>query len=145
MEEEKKGEWFEVIYRGDPEPYVDCGRIETRVKSTRGIQTQSHPGAKRALAYVVSGPRGLYEVERTLELTARVRLAVADGKATARGHYTLLRSLQVRASGELQRDTKTDTIRFDSSRAGSFPAGGRDGTVCRATGRLEEQLLSSLR
>lgn len=134
-------------FSGNPEPYVDCGRIVSEARNAKGKQKYDFPAASARQQYEITGRKGLYAVDRRMALEARIQVVLNEAganktRARAKVHYTLTKTILVRRVGAGGGDTTRDRVEFDSSDAGVFQVGGKDGTVCRATGRLEAEALA---
>lgn len=139
-----QGSSLTLRYSGDPEPYVDCGRIASQGK---GARKYDFPAASARQQYEILGKKGVYAVDRRMALEAKIQVvlneaASARTRARAQARYTLTRTILVRRAGAAGGDTIRDKVEFDSRGAGVFQVGGRDGTVCRATGKLEAEALA---
>lgn len=140
-----------VSYSGDPERYVDCGRITSFVQNARGERTYDFPGAKAHMAYEVMNPgAGLFFIERKMALEGRVNLIFEEvsptqTRVTANTRYVVNRSQVVRSAANNIPNSRTDTVSFNSGSAGAFPAMA-DGRAaeCAANGALEREVLSQI-
>ncbi len=145
-----QGHSLTLRFKADPEPYVDCGRITSSGKNAKGKQKYDFPAASARQEYEIAGRKGVYAVDRRMALEAKVQVVLSeagDGKTRARtkAYYTLTKTIQVRKLGTTATDTVSDKVEFDSAHPGVFQVGGKDGTVCRATGKLEAKALSLLK
>jgi hypothetical protein len=145
-----QGHSLSLYFSGDPERYVDCGRIVSHNKSAKGKQKYDFPASSARREYEIAGRKGVYAVDRRMALEAKVQVVLSEAganktRARAKAYYTLTKTIQVRKLGALSGDTVSDKVEFDSDSPGVFQVGGKDGTVCRATGKLEAQALSLLK
>lgn len=140
-----------VSYTGDPEKYIDCGRITSYVKNARGERTYAFPGAKANQTFEVLDPStGLFFIERKMSLDGRVNLVFEEvspnqTRVTANTRYVVQRHITIRGTSGFPQ-SNTDSISFNSGGGASFPARS-DGraTECVASGALERELLSAIR
>ncbi|MGD9787387.1 MAG: hypothetical protein AB7U30_05470 [Sulfuricellaceae bacterium] len=144
-----QGHSLALRFKADPEPYVDCGRITSSGKAAKGKQKYDFPAASARQEYEIAGRQGVYAVERRMALEAKVQVVLSEAgvgktRARAKAYYTLTKTIYVRKLGTTATDTVSDKVEFDSTRPGIFQVGGKDGTVCRATGKLEAKALSLL-
>lgn len=148
---DKSSGLMNISYTGDPERYIDCGRITSYVKNASGERTYDFAGAKAQQAYEVMNPSvGLFLLDRKMNLEGRVNLIFEEvgpnsTRVTANTRYVVTRTLTVRGGNNLPQ-TKTETISFNSGSVGAFPANtGGQGTECVPTGALEREILSAIK
>lgn len=144
----REGGAVTLTYSGDPERYVDCGRVVSLVKQGGAKREYDFPASRAHQRYEIAGKKGVYVVDRKMALEARIQLVLEEAgahrsRARAKGYYTLTRTLSVRKTGSAGGDTTTGAVRFESDASGVFHVGG--GTVCRATGRLEADALGLIK
>jgi hypothetical protein len=135
-----------VSYSGDPERYVDCGRITSYVKNARGERTYNFPGSSAQQSYEVMNNTGLFFLDRKMDLDGRVNLIFEEvgpnqTRITASTKYIVKRSQTVR---DVQGHSAnfSHTISFNSGGTAQFPGGSDGATECAATGALEREILS---
>lgn len=143
-----KGMTLTLAYKGNPEPYVDCGAVSSRVHDNGGgIKSYDFSAASAHERYELENDKGRYVVDRQMELDAKVQVKVSDagkGRSSLRVKvfYALTKSQFVKRDGAAGGDLQNDTIRFETASHGAFMVGGKEGTVCRATGKLEHDILN---
>jgi hypothetical protein len=142
-----KGRTLTLAYRGDAEPYVDCGVLVARVRDGGEITSRDFSAASAHERYPLENDKGRYLVDRQMALAAKIQVQVGDagkGRANVRvkAFYTLTKSQFVKREGDAGGDAQEETIHFDSTHPGAFLVGGREGTRCRATGQLEQTILN---
>lgn len=148
---DKSSGLINVSYSGDPESYVDCGRITSYVKNARGERTYAFPGSRAQQSYEILEPNGLFFVERKMTLEGRVNLVFeetgqAQTKVTANTHYVLNRNLAVRNVANNFTQSRNDSMSFNSNNGATFPSNSSgQATECVSTGKLEREILSVLR
>lgn len=147
---DKSSGLINLSYTGDPEAYVDCGRVVSYVKNLRGERTYDFAGAKAEQSYEVMNGSGLFAIQRTMSLEGRVNVVFEEmgpdrTRVTVNTRYVLSRVLQIQETGGGSQN-RNDSISFNSGSGASFPA-SRDGraTECVATGKLEHELLSLIK
>lgn len=147
---EKSSGLINVSYSGNPEKYIDCGRVTSYVKNGRGERTYDFLGASPQQRYEVMQGSMLFDVNRRLSLEGRVNLIFEEvtpnqTRVTASTRYVVQR--QVTAIGASNRipQTSTDSISFNSGSSSAFPS-NRNGqaTECAATGALEREILAAI-
>src|SRR5690242_1221407 len=144
---DKSSGLINISYAGDPEAYVDCGRIVSYVKNARGERTYDFPAARAEQAYEVMEGGLLYFVNRKISIDGRMNLifeqmSPVQTRVTATVRYIITKSIQIRdINGNARSDSSS--ISFNSGSGASF-ATAPDGiaTRCVATGRFERQVLS---
>ena len=148
---DKSSGLINLSYSGDPESFIDCGRIVSYVKNARGERTYDFPGSREQQTYEVMNPNGLFFVERKMSLEGRVNLIFEEigsnsTKVTANTRYVITRHITVRQVGNNFPQSRTDTISFNSGGSALFPA-NIDGqaTQCVSTGKLERDILSLIK
>ena len=78
--DESKGE-LQVHYSGDPQSYVDCGRVSNTVKLPEGDKTFDFAAASPYQQYQIMRKGKMFQVERRMGLTASVRMVFSDVEA----------------------------------------------------------------
>lgn len=149
---DKSSGLINISYSGDPEKYIDCGRITSYVKNARGERTYNFPGAKSQQNYEVMEPgNGLFLIDRRMSLEGRVNLVFEEvspsqTRVTANTRYVVQRQRIIRNIANNFPQTLSDSLSFNAGGSGSFPS-GPDGRTseCVATGNLEREILSAVR
>jgi hypothetical protein len=144
--DEAKGE-LQVHYSGEPQNYVDCGRVVNTVKTPEGDKTYDFAAASAFEQYQIMRKGKLFQVERRMGLSAAVRLAFneMDGEKTrvaAASSYNLTRDQAVVGGGNAKPLLLNDTISFNTGETGVFPNAA---TRCQPTGKLEAEILGLLK
>jgi hypothetical protein len=136
-----------VSYSGDPEQFVDCGRVTSYVKNARGERTYEFAGAKASQQYEVMTGSDLFHIDRTVALEGRANLVLEDiaastTRVSVNVRYVL--SKTVRFRGVMGNETiDRSSISFSSGGKASFAANSNgEATTCQPTGALERQLLA---
>lgn len=139
-----------VSYSGDPEKYIDCGRIVSYVKNLRGARTYDFPASRASAQYETMTGLSLYAVERRMSLEGRINVvfeAVGSDqtRVTVNTRYVLSRALTIRdALGKT--DSRQESISFDSKHGASFAVlGTAPTTECSPNGRLEQSILDLMK
>lgn len=132
-----------VSFSGNPERYLDCGRIVSHVKYANEEHTYDFPAARAEQRYEIVSGAGLKIVDRSLSLEGRVNLILEDVSAavtrlTVNVRYVVTRQIRVERPA---RGDAVDDISFSSSGRATFP-GDDPGTTCQPTGALEKELLA---
>jgi hypothetical protein len=131
-----------VSYKGDPEKYVDCGRITSYVKNVRGERTYDFPAAKAYQEYEVMKNGKLFGVKRSIDLEGRMNIIVEaisanQTRITVNTRY-ILTGKAVAVDTQGQSASETHTISFNSGQQAAFPGG----TTCQSNGNLEKEVIS---
>lgn len=141
-----------ISYSGDPERYIDCGRITSYVQNARGERTYDFAGAKAQQAYEVMNPAvGLFFIDRRMSVEGRVNLIFEDiggtsTRVTANTRYVVTRAQTIRSAANDASHSANDTISFNSGGAASFPSNSQGQSAeCVANGALEREILSAIR
>ena len=149
---DKSSGLMNISYTGDPERYIDCGRITSYVKNARGERTYDFAGAKAQQSYEIMNPSvGLFQLDRRMNLEGRVNLIFEETgpsttRVTANTRYVVTRTQIVHGSGSPIPQTKTDTISFNSGAGASFPMSSQgQAAECVSTGALEREILSAIK
>lgn len=141
-----------ISYSGDPERYVDCGRINSYVRNARGERTYDFPASRAQQSYEVMDMEhggGLIFVDRKMNLEGRINIIIEEGspvtsRITVNTKYVLTKSGTLR-NVQGASDHFTDVISFVSGQQATFPGSGAfSGTVCKANGMLEKEILAIL-
>lgn len=145
---DKSSGLINISYSGNPELYVDCGRVTSYVKNARGERTYDFAGASASQQYEIMNNAGLFMISRRLTLEGRMNLIFEEAgpertRITANTRYVLNREMQVQSASGTFPQTQRDSISFNSGQPASFPA-ARDGRAleCQPTGRFESEVLS---
>lgn len=144
--DESKGE-LQVHYSGDPQNYVDCGRVVSAVKLPEGDKNYDFSAASPYQQYQVIRKGKIYQVERRMGLTAAVRMIFNEAepektRVSATSSYTLTRDQSVVGGANTKPLLLNDAISFNSGETGTFPNAQ---TKCQSTGKLESDLLGLLK
>jgi len=149
---DKASGFINLSYSGDPEKYVDCGRVTSFVKNARGERTYEFAGSTAQKSYEVLNPGGLFFIDRRMSLEGRVNLVFeevspTETRVTANTHYVVTRHSTARAASNNNTGSSTDTIAFNSGSSAAFPigAGQTVATECTPTGVLEQDILSAMK
>ena len=141
-----------VSYNGDPEKYIDCGRITSYVKNARGERTYDFPAAKAQQTYEVMNQGNLFFLDRKMSLEGRVNLVFEEvspnqTRITANTRYVVQRQSTVRAATNNMPQTFSDSASFNSGGSATLATGssGAQPTECVSTGALEAEILSAIR
>ncbi len=141
--------FINLSYSGDPERYIDCGRITSVVENARGMRTYDFPASRAQQAFEVKEGPGLFMVQRKLALEGRINLIFEvlgpkSTRVTASTHYIVSKSVTFQQFGaNLPPQTTSDSISFNSGGSATF-AGKAPATQCIPTGRLEEEILAAV-
>jgi hypothetical protein len=142
-----------ISYSGDPENYVDCGRIHSYVKNARGERTYNFPGASQNQTYEIMDMEtgsGLLFINRKMNLEGRMNIIVEvinDNQTTltVNTKYILTKTVTATSVNNRIPYTQTDTISFNSGQRNFFPSPNpKSQTACQPTGKLEEDVISLL-
>lgn len=139
-----------ISYSGDPEKYIDCGRIVSYVKNARGARTYDFAGSKHQMTYEVM-TSNLFFLNRQMNLEGRVNLIFEEigpdqTRVSANTRYVVRRDLTVRdVQGRSQ--SRNDSVSFNTNSSASFAVGNSEGdtATCQPTGILEQEILSNIR
>jgi hypothetical protein len=107
---DKSSGLINLSYSGDPEKYIDCGRITSFVKNAQGERTYDFAGAKAQQNYeIMNAGVGLFFLDRRMSLEGRVNLIFEEvdtntTRVTANTRYESPRILR-RPVGLSQTDT----------------------------------------
>ncbi|MFL9665309.1 hypothetical protein WIX39_000065 [Variovorax sp. AB1(2024)] len=146
---DKSSGLINISYSGDPEKYVDCGRIISYVKNARGERTYDFPAAKQQMEYEVM-TSNLFFLSRQMNLDGRVNLIFEEvgpeqTRVSANTRYVLKLDHTVRDVNGRSVNT-SNSIAFNTNTAASFPRPeNMEAVNCRSTGLLEQDLLSNIR
>ena len=142
---DKSSGFINLSYTGNPEVYIDCGRVVSYVKNARGERTYDFSGASAQQTYEVMNQGQLFFVQRKMSLEGRMNLVFeeldsASTRVTANTRYVVSRSLQIQAAAGGSQNMN-DSISFNSGSGASFPAAADGRAVqCVSTGRFEGEV-----
>jgi len=133
-----------LSYSGDPEKYIDCGRIVSYVSNARGERTYDFPASKANQEYETLENGAYFHVKRKMSLDGRINLIIEEKQgdqciASVNTKYIVTKTIMLlNATGRYQ--TISDTVSFNSGQWATFDGG----TTCQPNGKLEGTLLSLL-
>ena len=149
---DKSSGLINISYSGDPEKYIDCGRITSYVKNARGERVYDFAGAKAQQNYEIMEPGvGLFLIDRRMALEGRVNLVFQElnssqTRVTANTRYLVQRQRTFQNLGNNSTQTVSDSLSFNAGGSASFPQAPNSNTSeCVATGLLEVEILSAVR
>ena len=126
-----------VVYRGDPEPYVDCGWIVTY----EGEEFDRVPAAGSDARFLRRRDGELVSLERDLRMDARMNVHVEpsgeDSIVRTDSTYVLTKTI---SSPDAEDPLHTETISFETGESGEFSSGTR----CQPNGDLERLVFEAL-
>ena len=135
-----------VSYSGDPERFVDCGRIISKVSNAAGERTYDFPAARANQSYEVMNGIHLLRVNRQMQLDGRMNIIVQEEektstRVTVSTRYALNRRVVV-SDTQGRSASNADSASFNYGQDGYFPIVGNSPSVtCRSTGNLERQII----
>jgi hypothetical protein len=149
---DKSSGLMNISYTGDPERYIDCGRIISYVLNARGERTYDFAGAKAQQYFEILNPSiGHLSIDRRMSLEGRVNLIFEEvgpnvTRVTANARYVATRTQIVTDAVNKYPQTVTDTISFNSGGGASFPNNSQGlSSECVSTGTFEREILSAIR
>jgi hypothetical protein len=126
-----------VVYRGDPQPYVDCGWIVTYDDA----ELDRLPAARSDASLRRRQGGEVVTLERELTLEARMNVHVEpsgeDSVVRTDSTYVLTKTI---SSTEAAEPLHAETIDFRTGESGAFSSG----TTCQPNGELERLVLAAL-
>jgi hypothetical protein len=132
-----------VSYSGDPEKFVDCGRIKL------SSEDNDFPASRGAHRYQQWAGWKVFRIDRQMQLDGRMNIIVHEvdpknTQLTVNTRYILNRRMTTTDSSGQMVGSNNDTAAFNYGQDGSFPAVGDDNPplVCRSTGVLERQIVT---
>jgi hypothetical protein len=144
---DKSSGLLNVSYSGDPEKYVDCGLITSKVKNLAGERVHMFLAAKAQQTYEIMNVQyGLMIVDRRMDLDGRINVIFEEAsptstRVTANTRYVLKRTTEQRNPAGQRIGASSNTISFNTAGRASFPGGEQNGLDCVAIGSLERELL----
>ena len=136
-----------IQYTGDPKNYLDCGRIVSKVKTSKGEQNYNFPAAQAYKQYRIQQKDKTFLVDRRMIIDIRSRLKLEEMSrlktkvSLESSYYSVTRDQLVRGGGSKPFGV-TDKIDFDLQAGAKFPNAQ---TLCRATGKYEAVILSLIK
>ncbi|MHC4132884.1 MAG: hypothetical protein ACYSSP_09240 [Planctomycetota bacterium] len=133
-----------ISYNGDPEEYVDCGRIYSHIKDFAGERTYDFPASRAYKVYETYKNTILLHHLRKMNLDGRMDVIIKEiapdkTRITVNTEYVVTKSI---TSIDIQgnKESFNDSISFNTGKHDMFPAG----KVCICNGTLEKEVLSLL-
>jgi hypothetical protein len=149
---DKSSGLMNISYTGDPERYIDCGRITSFVKNAQGERTYAFAGAKAQQVYEIMNPGvGLFFIDRRMNLEGRLNLIFEEvgpttTRITANTRYVVTRTQTIRNAANNFPQTGADTISFNTTAGAAFPGNSQGQSAeCVSTGALEREVLSAVK
>lgn len=148
---DKSSGFINISYTGDPEKYIDCGRITSFVQNARGARTYDFPASRAQMSYEVMNNNGLFFFDRRMSLDGRVNLVFEElspnqTRITANTRYVVQREQTMRSNANNIPQSRTDSISFNSASGATFPSnGGKGNAECVSNGVLEKEILSAIK
>lgn len=147
---DKSSGLINISYSGDPEKYIDCGRITSYVKNLAGERTFDFPAAKAQQSYQIMNGKGLFMVDRKMSVEGRVNLVFEEigpnqTKVTANTRYVVNRQQTARRADNNFPISASDSISFNSGGSSAFTNADGRTTECVANGALEDEILSAIK
>jgi len=146
---DKSSGLINLSYSGNPEKYIDCGRVISFVKNARGERTYDFAGAKAQFDYEMMIDGTLIYATRRMDLDGRVNLIFEeiDGqttKVTANAKYVVKRDVTIR-DGLGNSRSASDSTSFNGNGSGTLQqTRALEGAECRANGNLERDILQTI-
>ena len=139
---DKSSGLINLSYSGDPEEYIDCGRIVSFVQNARGKRTYDFPASSAQQSYEVMDANGLFGIDRRMSLEGRVNVifeevSPSQTRVTVNTRYVVQKQHTARNVGGGAPQTSTETIQFNSGGQGAFSNSSTNPTQCVATGQLD--------
>lgn len=134
-------------YAGDPKTYIDCGRVVSKVNTSKGEKTYDFAAAKGFQQYQIQQNGKNYLIDRRMILDIRSVLKLENAgplktKVTlGSSEYAATRDQLVRGGGAKPFGV-TDKINFGLKDGAKFQNAA---TYCRATGKFEAEVLTIIK
>ena len=145
---DRESGFINLSYSGNPERFVDCGWITSRLMNSREERIYAFPGARAHQIYEIMEGDNLFIIERTMSLKGSVRLIFEElgpnsTKVTAKAYYMVRREVAGRCEGEDISQSSTDDISFTSGGGATLPSNIEGRSIeCVGTGKMERDILS---
>lgn len=142
---DKESGFVNISYSGDPELYVDCGEIFSRVNGgSSGDRVYTFKASTALYNYQAAAGQMLVLIERKMNLEGRINIIVQEispgqTQLTINPKFILNRSIHHKNMYGIGK-TESDSISFNSGQTGRFPGG----TECISNGQLEATILGLL-
>jgi hypothetical protein len=142
---DKSSGLINISYSGNPEVYIDCGRIVSKVSNLQGERTYDFPAARANQQYEIM-KTNLYILNREMSLEGRMNLIFEEigedkTQVTAYTKYVVSKKVTVRNTGGGISQNFANSVSFNSDGIGTFPTGDGRETVCRPNGKFESDVL----
>lgn len=144
---DKSSGLINISYSGNPERYIDCGKITSTVSNARGERHYSFPAASANQTYEVMNNMQLFFINRKMKLEGRMNLVFEETgpnetRVSANTRYVVSRTAEVRNTQGASR-TFSESISFNSGSRETFPkSADGQGVECTPTGALESEVLA---
>lgn len=144
---DKESGLINVSYSGDPESYIDCGYISSKVQNAAGKRSYYFPAATANKSYEVMENGNYAQIHRKMNLEGRINIIVealsgTETAISANTKYVVTKSGVISIPYPRQSHNFTDSISFNTGSSATFPNSKMQGTTCYSTGKLEKSILS---
>lgn len=134
-----------VSYSGDPEQFVDCGRLVSRVGDINSNRSYEFPAARARVELEVFRSGSIHHTVRTMQLEGRANIVLEaispdSTRVSVSVHYELTRTVTSVEVGEYS-PPQVSVGSFNSDGMTAFTGTAGDVT-CRPNGALETRLLA---
>ena len=135
--------FFIVTYEGDPEEYVNCGRIEGYFENLAGKRSFDFPASRKNQAYERGGG-ARFEIRTRMDLRITTRVEIKEHSenqslVTVSSDYKLIKNMSTQKTGSIRGPgSRREEINFRTGEQGVFQKS--DG-ICQSKGTIEEKIL----
>lgn len=143
--------FLNLDWSGNTERYLDCGQISSHVSNARGKRSYVFPAAKANQVYEIMSYGRLFFVDRSMSADGRLNvileeIAARKTRVTVNAQYTVRRTTKAQPAEGGESQSNESSIKLVSGGSASFPAvDGSSAVTCKATGELENSILSLVR
>lgn len=143
---DKESGFINVSYSGNPEKYVDCGRIYSMVENLKGKRVYDFPASTAFKQYEIMEGMFLFQVSRKMNLDGRINIILQEIEknqtlVNVNTKYIISKEATILQAGKVIPTHLNDTISFNTNYEASFSQGQ---TRCVSNGKLENEILSLL-
>jgi hypothetical protein len=147
---DKESGLINISYSGDPELFVDCGKIYSLIHNLAGKRVYQFPAATAYKEYEIWTTQPV-PVRRKMDLDGRINIVLEDiapeqTRVSVHARYvvekkvSILNTVSTGYSVQAMWHDSSDSTAFNSGESGTLSGG----TECRCNGELERQILALL-
>lgn len=144
---DKDSGFINLSFSGNPEKYLDCGKIKSVVSNARGERVYEFSASNDNKRYETYSDGNLYFINRKISLDGRANIIIQEASnektlVTVNARYVASRVFEVSDVTNKILENSSESTSFNTNSAGEFKDSSGSGTVCLSSGMLEREILN---